>query len=96
MLRLLFQIISCGFLLGELVAKFVLALAQICFVTVGIDERVRVAVEQTFVFLHEMEEAPVRYRFVPAPARFVCLSEEVVASEEEGTQDYNPSQHERF
>jgi len=50
----------CGFLLGELVPKLLLALAQIAFVAVGIDERVRVTAEEAFVFLHEMEEAPVR------------------------------------
>src|ERR1700758_5887944 len=37
-----------------------------------------------------------RYRFIPTPTGFVCLSEEVVASEEEGSQNYNRSQHERF
>src|ERR1700746_1197298 len=36
------------------------------------------------------------YRFIPTPAGFVCLSEEVVASEEEAGQDYNRSPHERF
>jgi hypothetical protein len=32
-----------GFLLGELIAKLALAFARIRFVTVGIDERIRVA-----------------------------------------------------
>ena len=49
-----------GLLLDELVAKLLLPVAQIPFVTDGIDERSRVAGEQAFVFLHEMEEAAVR------------------------------------
>ena len=54
------KLFLCGLLLSELVAKLLLALAQIRFVSVQIDERIRVAAEQTFVFLHEMEEAAVR------------------------------------
>ena len=57
-------------LLGDLVAKLVLALAQIRFVPVGIDERVRVAAQQAFVFFHEMEEAPVRCQKNVAGKRF--------------------------
>ena len=52
------KLFLCGLLLSELVAKLLLALAQIRFVSVRIDERIRVAAEQTFVFLHEMKKLP--------------------------------------
>jgi hypothetical protein len=54
------ELFWCGLLLGELVAKLLLALVQIRFVTVGIDECIRVAAEQAFLFFHQMEKAPVR------------------------------------
>ena len=47
-------------LLGELVAKVLLALAQVRLATLGVDERVRVASEQALVLLREIEEASVR------------------------------------
>src|SRR4029077_1894851 len=37
-----------------------------------------------------------RYRFVPAPARFICLSQEALSRERKADQDDDGSQHERL
>ena len=47
-------------LLGELVAKVLLAFSQIRLATVGVDERVRIAAEHPLAFLSEIKKAPVR------------------------------------